>query len=251
MAFHGYVNKLLGLANLRVIGKPPASGLTFFEPHVSCQIPYLGFIYERVFGPTSMGSLVEVGAYDGEYLSNSSCLLERGWSGLLVEPVPHLAQSCRERYSSRTDINIHQSAVGDIEATVTMHFMGTMSTISPDLKEEVSKRPWAKGLLKSAHDIEVEVQTLDRILQQYGTQQGFDLLIVDVEGYEAQVMNSFNLDFWQPKMIIIELADFHPFQDSGRIESSTTSLSIESSGYRIIYKDFINTIFLRKELIDV
>ena len=251
MVFRGYFNKVLGLANLRIIRKPSSSDFTFFDPHISCQIPYLGFIYERVFGPTPVGSLVEVGAYDGEYLSNSSCLLERGWSGLLIEPVPMYAQSCRELYSGRNDISIHQSAVGEAEATVTMHFMGTMSTISPELKEEISRRPWAKGLMKSAHDIEVQVQTLDRILQQYNIKQGFDLLIVDVEGHETHVMNSFDIHFWQPKMIIIELADFHPFQVSGKKESSAISFSIESCGYKIIYKDFINTIFLRKELIEV
>jgi FkbM family methyltransferase len=159
------------------------------------------------------------------------------------------AQSCRERYAGRADISVHQSAVGDTEATVTMHFMGTMSTISPGLKAEISRRPWAKGLLKSAHDIEVEVQTLDRILQRYNVEQEFDLLIVDVEGHETQVMNSFDIHFWRPKMIIIELADFHPFQVSGRIESSALSFNIESSGYKVIYKDFINTIFLRNDLI--
>jgi hypothetical protein len=124
-----------------------------------------------------------------------------------------------------------------------------MSTISPGLKAEISRRPWAKGLLKSAHDIEVEVQTLDRILQRYNVEQEFDLLIVDVEGHETQVMNSFDIHFWRPKMIIIELADFHPFQVSGRIESSALSFNIESSGYKVIYKDFINTIFLRNDLI--
>ena len=37
----------------------------------------------------------------------------------------------------------------------------------------------------------------------------FDLLVVDVEGLEEKVFRGFNLNNWRPKMIIVELIDYH------------------------------------------
>jgi hypothetical protein len=81
---------------------------------------------------------------------------------------------------------------------------------------------------------------------------GFSLgrqeLVVDVEGYESAVFAGFSLNRWLPKMLIVELADTHP--DLSLMASSDAQLSseIQATGYRIVYKDAINTVFVHKEL---
>lgn len=75
------MNKLAGK-----IGGPPLGGDELFYPAAPyVQVPNSSFLLESVFGRTSEGLFVEVGAYDGITFSNSWGLASRGWSGILVE----------------------------------------------------------------------------------------------------------------------------------------------------------------------
>src|SRR5258708_6764498 len=50
------------------------------------------------FGGKREGYFVEVGAFDGENLSNTYFLEKAlGWQGILVEPIPKLAAQCRTK----------------------------------------------------------------------------------------------------------------------------------------------------------
>ena len=63
---------------------------------------------------------------------------------------------------------------------------------------------------------------------------------------EAEVFETFELDEWKPKMLIIELEDEHPsFQKYEDLVNRIKDLRgyILSKGYREIFKDHINTVF--------
>ena len=49
----------------------------------------------ELFGYKTDGFFIEIGAYDGLYLSNSYFFEQLGWRGLLVEPLPEKAAACR------------------------------------------------------------------------------------------------------------------------------------------------------------
>ena len=49
-------------------------------------------------------------------------------------------------------------------------------------------------------------------------------------------------------MLIVELADFHPDLKTNQTESFQLGEDITKQGYRVIYKDHINTIFVRDDL---
>jgi hypothetical protein len=62
------------------------------------------------FGAKRAGFFVEVGAYDGVNLSNTYHFEQCGWTGVLVEPDPDMAERCRrDRPRSVT----FQCAAGD------------------------------------------------------------------------------------------------------------------------------------------
>lgn len=42
----------------------------------------------KIFGE-SEGRFLDIGAYDGKTFSNTLALIERGWSGVLIEPSPN------------------------------------------------------------------------------------------------------------------------------------------------------------------
>ena len=51
---------------------------------------------------------------------------------------------------------------------------------------------------------EVEVRTLDIVLQANNVEVGFDLLSVDVEGHEMKLFDGFSIEHWKPRLVLLE-----------------------------------------------
>lgn len=76
---------------------------------------------------------------------------------------------------------------------------------------------------------------------------GFDLLVVDVEGDEVDVFNSFSLNYWKPRMLIVELEDLYPIfknYTKHREQHGNLRARIQDSGYSTVYRNCINTVFV-------
>src|SRR5262249_30227089 len=84
------------------------------------------------------GNLLDIGAYDGVSFSNSRRLIELGWSGALVEPLPHAAGLCRALYRDNPTISVQEYAIGPDNRRVRFHASEMMSTI--DAAYEVHRR---------------------------------------------------------------------------------------------------------------
>jgi FkbM family methyltransferase len=219
-------------------------GNGIYDPHPTCQVPILATIYTRVFGDRSNGFFVEVGAFDGETYSNTSCLSDKGWSGIYVEPVPSFAEKTRRRHAHNSGVRVVQSAAGNTDGEIEMHVASVLSTANPKMLDEYQGLAWTKNWLKGGHKVKVKIARLDDILEANGASAGFELLVIDTEGFEPEVLAGFDIERWKPQMIIIELAEYNPDFDR-RAEDEPVSRRIESAGYRVIFKDSVNTIFLR------
>lgn len=217
---------------------------SFFIADPTCQIPNLASLYEQFFGRRSDGFVVEIGAFDGKTFSNSTALTSRGWSALLCEPVPQFAQLCRERYRNNERVEIVETAVGATSGTTSIKVAGALSTTNSTLATEYRSHRWSRKGLAKARDLSVNVVTLNELLSKRGVNPNFEVLIVDVEGQESEVFAGFDLAYWKPKMMIVELVDTHPDLKSTRGEDARLSRKIIDCGYGIVFKDSINTIFI-------
>lgn len=214
----------------------------------TCQIPGLDKIYEEYFGKT-LGLFVEIGAFDGESVSNTSCLADAGWKGFYVEPVTQHYRQCVARHKNN-NVRVDNLAIGTDEGLQTIYCSGIVSTMD----EVQSKMVSSMGLFgypqyttQECHQIR-----LDKYLENRHIAYNFDLLVVDVEGREEDVFYSFELEKWQPKMMIIELVDDHDyFQDNIQLVESCRNLReyIKDKGYTEVFHDHINTIFVLNDYI--
>lgn len=221
---------------------PPKNFYTQLE---FCQIPTLGHLYALFLGEKYDGYFVEVGANDGLYVSNSWGLAEKNWTGLMFEPVPELAKMCRANHREHPKVEVQQTAVGpEGVGSITIQIAGPLSSANVELLQEYESITWASKSL-TGHVVEVKCQTLDSLLNKYHFKPDFDVLIVDVEGYESQVFSGFELEYWRPKLMIIELADTHPDLAATKKVDAELTRSIIGTGYQIVYKDLANTIFVR------
>lgn len=217
---------------------------SFYKPSSSCQIPELATLYRLFLGERTDGLFVEVGAFDGIRFSNSSCLAEAGWHGILIEPIPQFAQACRDRYRGNERIQVVESAIGSTNSTVEITVAGALTTTNDALLSGYRNIEWAKASVKDTTTLTVSQRLLDDVLQALAPDKPIDVLIVDVEGAEASVFAGFTVERWRPKMIIAELVHTHPDLHSISPTDAGLQRQIEAAGYAIVYKDAINTVFL-------
>jgi FkbM family methyltransferase len=254
MSFLQLINSVLKFANWRLvnIGKKATSSLQvdrFYRATETCQIPELASLYELFFGRKSEGTFVEIGAFDGISFSNSSCLADVGWSGILVEPIPEHADICRKRYASNPKIRVVETAIGDTDCEIEIMRAGPLTTSSMEHFNRYKNVGWSAEIVAEASNYRVKQKTLDDLLCEYLPDNQIDVLIVDVEGAEASVFAGFDIDKWKPKMLIIELAHTHPDLREVSLNDARIQETIESHGYSIVYKDKINTVFITKVML--
>jgi FkbM family methyltransferase len=99
----------------------------------------------------------------------------------------------------------------------------------------------------------VAVIGLDDLLTEYRVEPRFDLLVVDVAGAEAEVFDSFSLDKWRPKMLIVDLQDRHPDRAGhAAIASRARALRdhLTRSGYAAVWEDQTRTVLVDRRAED-
>ena len=225
----------------------PSLAAAFYSQEPTCQIPNLYYLLSKFLGNREHGHYVEVGAYDGIFASNTWGLAARGWHGLLIEPVPHLADMCRRNYELLGKIEVLEIAVGRDEQDVPLHLAGTLTTANTNVYDEYADVEWATGALTD-QSLSVECRPLDLVLTEQHVPLGFDLLVVDVEGFETEVFAGFDISKWQPKMMIVELTDTHPDLTATEDADAKLSRSLCEAGYIICFKDSVNTVFIRQDV---
>lgn len=208
----------------------------------TCQITNLASIYNSYFG-NKKGFFIEVGAFDGESFSNTSCLADSGWKGIYIEPVEKFYKKCAERHKNN-NVKVINAAIGLENKIVDIYVGEALSSLDKNQVNAYNQISWSKGICFSSQ--KCRQITLESVLTE-SSPNDIDLLVIDVEGKELEVLESFNLDKYRPKMIICEIEDEHDsFQPFPEITSRNKKVRALIGGncYKEIYRDHINTIFL-------
>lgn len=214
----------------------------------TCQIPNLDKIYTKYFGLfCNQKTFVEIGAFDGESVSNTSCLADSGWKGFYVEPVHENYLKCLHRHKDN-NVVVSNLSIGLEEGIQKIYSNGILSSLDKD-HADLGVTKFNYPLYQESLCYQIR---MDKFLKNQSVPHNFDLLVVDVEGKEHEVFYSFNLDEWKPRMMIIELVDNHQyFIENPSIISKVKQLRsfIEKFNYKQIYRDDINTIFVKDDII--
>lgn len=154
------------------------------------------------------GFFIEAGANDGVQQSNTLYFERyRGWRGLLVEPVPELAERCR---ANRPHCLVENTALvaDDYESpTVEMRYCDLMSLVKGGMKsneeEEEHIRSGCDCQEVETRELTVPACTLSQLLDRHQIMQ-IDLLSLDVEGFELPALRGLDFRRHAPRFLLIE-----------------------------------------------
>jgi FkbM family methyltransferase len=133
------------------------------------------------------GVFVELGAFHSEQYSQTWYLERKGWTGILVEPVPEHAAEIRARRCACL-FEIACGAPEQSGRTTTLHVSGPQTSADPSQQGPV---------------IEVPTRTLEWVLSQAAVTD-VDFLSVDVEGAELDVLRGFPFSRVRPRLVLVE-----------------------------------------------
>lgn len=162
------------------------------------------------------GVFIEAGANDGVFASNTLYFeRHRGWSGLLVEPIPELAERCLRNRAPRTGVAL--CALGGPEEAgriVPLTYCNLMSVVRGAFADPAEEREYIRlgreaqpDMVEDTYEVFAAIRTLSSLIDAFGLRR-VDLLVLDVEGFERQALRGLDLARHRPRFILVE-AVFH------------------------------------------
>jgi FkbM family methyltransferase len=160
------------------------------NPHAS-----EGELIWEFFGRNPEGFFVEVGANDPRNGSQTWFLEQRGWRGILVEPLFRFYEALK---AARPRSLVFQAACGAPGHPATADlFVGENSehsSLQPNLVDADTRYVRKET---------VRVLTLDEVLAEAGN-PGTDFVSIDVEGMQLEVLKGFDLQRHRPALLFVE-----------------------------------------------
>ncbi|KHQ50161.1 FkbM family methyltransferase [Mameliella alba] len=149
--------------------------------------------------PTS-GFYVDVGCNLPEKRSNTFLFYLRGGHGIGIDANGSFAAAWRAARPGDIFVEFVEACIGQGEDVEFHTFEGhALSNIGGERVEGVSE-----GQYRLVEKRKVTTVPLQTLLERHGIPRTFDMLSVDVEGYDEVVLDTVDLQVYRPRLIIVE-----------------------------------------------
>lgn len=161
---------------------------------------YEDYVLAYVFADVASGVYVDVGANDPDKASVTKRLYLKGWSGVNIEPNLELLAAFARRRARDENVGV---GIGDAPGRLRFYrFRGDASGLST-FDAAVAQRHRRAGF--PYDELDVRVTTLTEVLDKSPRVDGaFELLNVDVEGFERQVLSGLDFNRYPPAVVLVE-----------------------------------------------
>ena len=214
--------------------------MSFYNPLPDCQITNLSEIYLEVFGKKKDGIFLEIGAFDGESMSNTVFLADMGWEGYYFEPVQENAIRCQIRHI-RNNVKTIPCAISDKEQNLIFSLGGMLTSARKDHVELFNDLGWRKHLEGEKYRA-IPAVSIKSALELLPIRD-CDLAVIDVEGFEPLILDSWDFSILKPTLFIIESRDQDMnFSYEIRKEYVDMLENLFNHAYKVIHRDGCNVI---------
>lgn len=151
-------------------------------------------VISQYFDGDYIGGCIEVGSHDGIIHSNTKYFENKGWYNLSIEPNPLPYEKLKMNRKNTLNYAISSENKNNISFYVS-HTHDELSSLIDQFKEN------------ERDQIKIDVRTLDYCIENYYKYDKIDFISIDTEGTELDVLKGFDINKWQPKLMIIENND--------------------------------------------
>ena len=192
-------------------------------------------ILRRLFEGREAGTYVDVGAHHPWRYSNTYWFYRQGWSGLNIDATPGSMDAFRR--SRPRDRNVEAAVAGNARTITFFAFdEPALNTFDPAAVERAKL-----GGYRVVGEREVLTTTLAELLREHLPGVEIDFLSVDVEGLDAEVLESNDWDAFAPEVVLAETFG----QALDEVQASPVARVLGSRGYHLLAKTANTAIFIR------
>lgn len=191
-------------------------------------------LIEQFFPKNYQGVCIEVGAYDGIGGSNTYHFEKKGWRCLCIEPNPQAFEKCSQIRKECYNSCIGKDDKENVEFTIFHLDTGesAISSLEPDWRLIESH----SHLIKTVSKCNVEVRSLNSLLDDLDYPTDIDFISIDTENTELDVLRGIDLNKYNVKLLVIE----NNFNEPGCEDY------LKQYNYRKVFRLAVNDFFLKK-----
>lgn len=185
------------------------------------------------------GCYVEIGAFDGVSLSNSVAFADIGWSGVLVEANPVMAEACARNRPESTTVH---AAVGGLGGSDRIDFHRVVGGNTEVLSFTVASEEHLQRCEREGGRIEtvsVPLKKIGTILAECALREPIDFMSIDIEGGEVAALEGMDWERYAPRAFVVENND----------NRSRVRALLEPRGYALWRTTECNDIYVLGKLI--
>jgi len=154
------------------------------------------------FGFKKEGFFIDVGAFDGVYLSNTYAFEQLGWSGICIEAFPEYFDLCVKNRPGSQCVQAACLAGGRGPVEFRTERGGLFSGVKADEGFTASIYRGQNVPFDGFRTIRVPSASLDELLD--GKTGEIDFVSIDVEGAELEVLKGFDVERYRPRVLVLE-----------------------------------------------
>jgi FkbM family methyltransferase len=211
----------------------------------------LGLLVEKGLAAGSNFRFMQVGANDGLRADPLHHLVVRyRLSGILIEPLPDFFSQLKANYSGSPQLEFENCAVAARDGVLPFYRIRADAPVpdaahglgSFDRSNLTSRRQGIPGLDAFIEEVKVPAKTVATLRRQYGIEY-LSLLVVDAEGFDADVVRSVLASGLRPEVIVYEHVHLSPRTHDELAER------LASGGYALL-ETAMDVYAVRSELFD-
>lgn len=189
---------------------------------------------------------IQIGANDGKSVDPIyKFATEFGWSGVLVEPLPHVFELLKANYKDHGKLKLLNAALSEKDGSRTMYtvridkdtFKGAHAYSSFDRSVVARQTRWVPDIASRIEEISVRCISMETLLREAGANQ-VDLLQIDAEGYDFEILKMIDFARLRPTIICFEHAHLT------KAQMNAAAALLRAQGYRMT-RDNLDTIAYR------
>jgi FkbM family methyltransferase len=192
----------------------------------------------KIIGLTKI-TYLDIGAFHPVALSNTFAFYEQGHRGVCIEPDPARCAHISKTRPNDVVLNIGIGINAQSEAEFYIMTSADLCTFSRDEAERLTKFGQ-----KIERVVNIPLRTVNSVMEEHFTPWP-NFVSMDIEGLDLAVLRTFDFVRFRPEVFCIETLDSRTQREKDHEIHSLMA----SVGYEVFADTFINTIFVRSELL--